>query len=168
MKPLTIERLRELLAYDAETGVFTWAIDRGDCYKAGSIAGSVDFQGYRVIQMDGKKHKAHRLAWLYVHGHWPDPQVDHINGIRTDNRIVNLRIVSNAENQQNQRKAHRSSSSGLLGAYKHPDGKWMASIKVGGKQRHIGLFHTAQEAHEAYLRAKAELHPFQTLSEVSP
>ena len=158
---LSAERLRELLSYDADTGVFTWAARRGNV-PAGKRAGTRDSDGYTQISIEGRLYKAHRLAWLYVHGEWPFGEVDHINGARDENQIGNLRVATSAENKQNQRRAHsRNKSSGLLGVNWSKDAKrWRASICVNKKQRHIGLFDTAEAAHNAYLAAKAELHPF--------
>ena len=96
---LTAERLREVLAYDAETGVFTWRDNRGSRAPAGSVAGNVSHQrGYRQIRVDYNRYLAHRLAWLYVYGEWPAAQIDHINGQTEDNRIVNLRPATQRQN----------------------------------------------------------------------
>ena len=156
---LTAERLRELLHYDPETGVFTWRVNRGRTAKAGSQAGS-PHDGYVQITVDGREYKAHRLAWLYVHGVWPVGQIDHRFGIRNDNRIGELRDVTPSVNSQNQRIAKRSNkSSGLLGAYWHNvSNKWMAHIGVAGKKIHLGMFDTAEAAHAAYIEAKRRLH----------
>jgi hypothetical protein len=158
---LTADRLRELLSYDAETGAFTWLSGRGGT-PAGARAGTRDAHGYVQIQVAGRLHKAHRLAWLYVTGEWPSKEVDHANGDRGDNRIANLREATSSENKQNQRRAHaRNKSSGLLGVSWHEQaGRWRASICVDRKSRHLGLFDTAEAAHRAYTAAKAELHPF--------
>ena len=154
---LTAEQVRELLDYNPETGRFTWRIaPRG--HKAGSQAGCTDSYGYVVIRTAGAGHKAHRLAWLIAYGEWPDDQVDHINGDRSDNRIANLRSLTNQGNQQNRRTAHRGIRSGLLGV-SPKRGKWRAQIKVDGKKRHLGLFDTPEAAHAAYLEAKRKLHP---------
>lgn len=109
---------------------------------------------------------AHRLAWLYVHGRWPIADIDHINGIRDDNRFTNLREASRAENNQNIRSARSHAISGLLGAHWHrQSGLWYMRIKVDGKSFTKGMFATAEEAHAAYLKAKAEHHPFSTITE---
>lgn len=156
--PLTVERLKELLEYNLDTGVFTWKVPRGRGMGAGSIAGSSNKYNYRQIGVDGKLYLAHRLAWLYVHGKWPDNGLDHINGDNQDNRISNLRDVDHVVNSQNQRKASRNSSSGLLGAFKK-DSHWISQIQVNGKIVRLGTFLTPEEAHQAYLKAKRELHP---------
>ena len=104
---LTAERLREVLAYDPDTGVFTWKARTSPFSRVnvGDVAGNLRRDGYIEICVDGRKHQSHRLAWLYVYGEWPADQIDHINGIRTDNRIANLREANNAENHHNLRKA---------------------------------------------------------------
>lgn len=156
---LTAQRLRELLHYDPETGVFTWRVFRGRTAKPGTVAGS-NSHGYTIIMIDGRGHGAHRLAWLYVHGVWPAGQIDHTHGNTADNRVSQLRDVTRSVNKQNIRKARiDNKSSGLLGAYWHNiSNKWMSHISFGGKKRHLGMFATAQEAHEAYIAAKRQFH----------
>ena len=153
---LTIERLRGLLNYAPETGVFTWIVHASQMH-IGDIAGSVNGSGYLQIDIDGQKYKAHRLAWLYATGAWPTAQIDHVNGQRDDNRISNLRDVSRSVNIQNLRKARSDNKSGLLGVSANGN-RWQAQINVGGKKRQIGTFATPELAHAAYLDAKRELH----------
>ena len=130
------ERLKELLEYDPETGVFIWKTRRGGL-KAGSVAGTKHANGYVRIKCDGKSYMAHRLAWLYVHGQFPEKQIDHINGLREDNRLSNLRCVSRSENQRNRRLCKRSTS-GIIGVRWHKQaGKWQAR---GINSLHLGLF----------------------------
>jgi hypothetical protein len=156
---LTRERLKELLNYDPETGMFTWAASPNRNDLIGKPAGGVTERGYIKIRIDGIKHRAHRLAWLYVHGKWPEDRIDHINGDSTDNRICNLREAKQFENGQN-RKASKSSAAGLLGVSKQAYGKWVAVICLHRKRHHLGSFDTPEEAHEAYAKAKAEMHTF--------
>jgi hypothetical protein len=99
-KTITAERLRKLLAYDPETGVFRWKVQRGRV-RAGSIGGTLIKSGCHMIAIDWRTYPAHRLAWLCVHGCWPVDQIDHVNGIRTDNRIANLREAIRNENNEN-------------------------------------------------------------------
>jgi len=87
---LTQERLKELLSYDPETGAFTWLLSPGPKRK-GEQAGSQHHSGYRFVKLDGKMYAEHRIAFLYVHGYFPEGDVDHINRIRNDNRPDNLR-----------------------------------------------------------------------------
>ncbi len=117
MSALTRERLKELLDYDPATGIFVWKVDRGNNrVKVGSAAGGGgdDGRGYNRIMIDGKSYRSHRLAWLDVYGSFPPDMIDHINGIRDDNRIENLRAVSNQENSRNVNKS-TNNTSGYLG-----------------------------------------------------
>lgn len=164
MHHITKQEINELLSYEPSTGFFRWAKDRKR-KKAGSIAGTATKEGYVRIAINGKLHAAHRLAWVVMHGSTPSNVIDHINGIRSDNRISNLRDVTTSENAQNQKKARADNkSSGLLGAYyvKHR-GNWQSQITLNGKAKHLGIFKTAKEAHEAYLKAKREIHPMCTI-----
>ena len=102
MGGLTFERANELLCYAAETGVLTWRVDRVRA-KAGNDATQSAVRGYRKVKVDRTYYQAHRVAWLLANGSWPSMQIDHINGTRSDNRLVNLRDVSCRENQKNRR-----------------------------------------------------------------
>ena len=164
-KHLTPERLREVLTYDEATGVFRWKIRVAQRAKAGDVAGSAHSDGYRHIRVDGAMYKLHRLAWLYVYGRWPSAHIDHVNGIRDDNRLANLREADNAQNHQNKKRAQSNNASGYLGVCWHSQNrKWRAQIQAEGKKVQLGYFDTPEEAHAAYLKAKAELHPFQTIT----
>lgn len=154
---LTVARLKSLLHYDPETGVFTRRVARTNA-PAGSIAGSKRDDGYLTIYI-GHAYTSHRLAWFYFYDRWPASQIDHINGNRSDNRISNLREVTRSQNSQNIGGAYRNNvSSGLLGAYRHEKGKWHARIQLNGKANSLGLFDTPEAAHAAYLAAKAVIH----------
>jgi hypothetical protein len=111
-KRLTQQRLKEVLNYDAESGVFTWKIGRPKAAK-GSIAGSFTDRGYLTICIDGVKHRSHRLAWLYVYGFYPD-QIDHENHVRHDNRLINLKASNSYENSRNKSKPS-DNKSGVVG-----------------------------------------------------
>lgn len=161
---LTQERLLEVLDYDRETGVFRWRIARGSKIKAGSVTGTKDRDGYLVIWIDYVRYKAHQLAWFYVHGEWPRGVIDHRNGERADNAIANLRDVSREVNQQNMRRATVSSKTGVLGvSFDASRMKFAAYISVDGRTKRLGRFQTADEASAAYLAAKRQLHPGNTL-----
>ena len=114
--------------------------------------------GYVDIIIGKAFYKAHRLAWLYVYGEDPKMDIDHVNGDRADNRIINLRQISRSENLQNQCKP-RSKVSGYLGVTRHFDGRWRARVRVNGKYMHLGCFSTALEASIAYKTAKSLYHP---------
>jgi hypothetical protein len=157
---LTQERLKELLHYDPETGVFTRLVATSNSVKVGDIAGTFDSNGYRQIRIDGKKYAAHRLAVLYMTGKFPANETDHINGDRANNKWSNLRECTKAENQQN-RASKKGSLSKYPGIHWHKRAqKWQAQIKINRKNKHIGLFETEDEAYAAYCKAKAEIHTF--------
>ncbi|MCU4119319.1 HNH endonuclease signature motif containing protein [Variovorax sp. N23] len=154
---LTAARLRELLHYDPETGVFTRA-SGGPGIRIGDVAGSLHADGYVAIMLKGSLYQAHRLAMLYVNGQWPDGEVDHRNGNRSDNRIDNLRNTTATVNQQNRQRATVKNKVGLLGVTVRRE-KFRASITVAGKTRYLGDFDTPELAHQAYLEEKRRVHP---------
>jgi HNH endonuclease len=155
---LTAQRLRELLHYDPETGVFTWRVKRGGT-NIGDVAGCLQDDGYLVIGVDYHVHLAHRLAWLYMTGAWPTCQIDHRFGVRADNRFSELRDVKERVNSQNMRAARSDSKSGLLGAsWSKQAKKWHARIHVNKTYKHLGYFDTPEAAHEAYVAAKRKFH----------
>lgn len=157
---VTADWIKNVLDYDPETGVFTWKARFGKRGVPGRKAGTIDFCGYLVITINKKRHKGHRLAWLVMTGAWPAIAIDHINGDRTDNRFINLREANWSENQHN-RRLQRNNKSGYHGvAWDSHASKWRASIRANGLARNLGGFDTPQDAHAAYLRAKAALHPF--------
>ncbi|MCK9994539.1 MAG: hypothetical protein Dbin4_03059 [Alphaproteobacteria bacterium] len=154
-------RLKALLHYDPDTGAFTWRVKPNRRIRVGDVAGDLRPNGYRRIRIDGKPYAAHRLAWLYVYDRWPANQLDHMNGVRDDNRWDNLREATNAENSQN-RNINSNSTSGLMGVCWHKQRqKLRAEIQIAGRKKHLGLFTTPEDAHAAYLAAKADLHTFQ-------
>ena len=157
MTELTVERLKELVSYDPDTGIFQWAMARRKCRK-GDAAGCRMTNGYIGIRIDNVLHNAHRLAWLYTHGVWPTDQIDHVNNDRADNRLVNLREATNIANSHNRRKSTRNTS-GFTGV-RRENSKWQASIKVNYKAIRLGLFDTPEEASAAYQEAKQRLHHF--------
>ena len=148
---LTQDRLKELLAYDPETGVFQWKRTKGRM-KAGQLAGATDTYGYHVIRVDGVLYKAHRLAWLHTHGNWPAKVVDHINRRPGDNRLCNLREATQSENMHN---ANRKSESGVPGVrWSSERNRWVAQIRVGYRNHVIGSFLSKDEAIAARQRAE--------------
>lgn len=157
---ITVSRLKELLNYSPETGKFTRIkFDvPGNRHLVGNIAGSFCSNGYHNICVDGRTYKAHRLAWLYMTGKWPNHQIDHANGNRGDNRFSNLREATNSQNQQN-RGIQTSNTSGHKGVHYFPRKRpWRASIRRAGKQIHLGCFATKEEAAKAYADAAKIYH----------
>lgn len=160
---LTAERLREVLDYNPETGLFVWRIRTSSRAGAGDIAGFDDGKGYTAIRIDGTQVFAHRLAWFWVHGAWPAGVIDHIDGVTTHNAIRNLRDVNHATNMQNLKSAKcDNSTSGMLGVVPSR-GRWAAQIRAGGKKHHLGVYLTPEDAHHAYLVAKRLFHSGNTL-----
>lgn len=159
---LTQARLKELLHYDPETGVFTWVGRTGKKSKPGKVAGGGRPDGYVAIGVEGVRHLAHRLAWLYVYGAWPEGHLDHADGVRRNNSARNLRVCDDAENGQNRSGPNANNRLGLLGVcLDRRYGTYSATITHQRSKRHLGTFKTAEEAHKAYLAAKARLHTFQ-------
>ena|SRR3990167_6112314 len=149
------ERLRGLLHYDSDTGVFTWRVNRRRV-KTGDIAGTVNAQGYVQICIDGRLYLAHRLAWLYVHGEWPSGDLDHWDTNRANNVIGNLRPATNSQNQANSRQ-RRDNTSGYKGVcWDKRCHRWVAGIYVDGRRRHLGRFDTPEAGHAAYCNAASE------------
>lgn len=153
---LNAEELRHLCEYDPDTGFFRWR-EKYSGRKKGETCGHLHATGYVRMCVKLKTYPAHRLAWLYVHGVWPEGEVDHINHIKTDNRICNLRAVSKNYNQQN-RWLPKAGKKYPLGV--SPEGyKFRARIRVSGKLHYLGAYYTIEEAHKAYLEGKKLLHP---------
>lgn len=149
---ITQEELREQLHYDPETGVLTWAI-RKHKVKLGAVAGRTTPKGYIEVRLNLVIYQAHRLAWLYMYGDWPDGFIDHINRDPGDNRIANLRVVSRQQNARNVPVSIRSST-GIKGVGHHKQsGKYRAKIWAGGKQLWLGHFDTVEAAAAAYKQA---------------
>lgn len=146
---VTHERLTERLDYDPATGVFRWRHN-------GRRAGTPHVDGYIQIMIDYRPYREHRLAWLYVHGAWPPDQIDHINGVRTDNRIANLRLASHTENSRN-RKVGKNNLIGVKGV-SHQKKRYRAEIQADGRRIVLGTFATAEEAHAAYSAAAEQFH----------
>lgn len=172
---LTAEQLRALLHYDPDTGAFRWR-DGINHWRAGLPAGTLTPQGrnrtrhvvigigttsekrYSQIGIHKKVYRAHRLAWLYVYGEWAKSEIDHINGNGADNRIVNLRLATPAENAMN-RGLRIDNTSGIKGvSWNKKSGQWLAHIGYGGKILHLGLYDTIEEARAARIEAARRLH----------
>lgn len=155
---LTAQHLREIFHYDPATGILTTT---AKLYKraVGTQVGFAHNKGYVTLRLYGERYLAHRLIWLMVTGSWPKHGIDHINGIKSDNRFENLRDVPQTTNMQNLKKSVGKSASGLLGvAWASRSKKWQAQISANGRHYHLGYHQTKEEAHAAYLSAKAVLH----------
>lgn len=152
---LSAERLRELVAYDEATGLFTRRVSISNRSAVGSPAGYLHrATGYVYATVDGTRHRAHRLAWLYVYGMWPMGVIDHLDGDPANNRIANLRDVTQLQNVR-----AGKASIGHAGYHFRPDtGKWRALIQVAGRSVHLGYFKTQEEASAAYKAAKETHH----------
>jgi len=154
MGTLTAERLRQLLSYDEETGVFTWIVRRKTA-RLGDVAGCIKKCGYRVIGIDGQHYRAHRLVWLYVHGEWPIGDLDHKDTVKDNNRITNLRIATLSQNSANKRALNKTRLKGVT--FLPRCNKWQAAIGKDGKVIYLGLFHSAEAANAAYFTAANNL-----------
>ena len=149
---MTQQRLKELLHYDKNTGVFTRRIQTSNRIKVGDVAGTPHIGGYINITLDSKKRYAHRLAWLYEYGEMPK-QIDHINHNKTDNRISNLRNVNQQDNARNMPISRRNKS-GFIGVTWNKSGKvWISHIVINGVQKHLGRFKCKREAIETRIIA---------------
>ena len=160
---LTVERLRELLNYEQETGIFTWRVCTSNRAPVGSVAGCLSkTSGYTYIGVLGKLYRAHRLAWFYMTASWPKYDTDHENRKRSDNKFDNLREATRSENMQNQTIVQPFNTHGFFGVTRYRK-KWVAQIGVNGKNIYLGVYQTPELAHAAYLAAKRIHHPFSTM-----
>lgn len=154
-EPLTVERVRELLRYDPNTGQLWWRKRRRGVNTA-KRAGASHCLGYRVITVDGRSYKEHRVIWLCVHGQWPDQYIDHIDQNKSNNRIDNLREVTKSQNGFN-RGTH--SRSGLKGVRWHKASrKWHARISCEGREYSLGYFVCSAAASLAYQISADKIH----------
>jgi hypothetical protein len=153
---ITQTRLKELLHYNPETGVFTWLESRGSV-KKGSIA-STRYNNYLGMGVDGTTHYAHRLAFLYMEGAFPEFEADHINSDKIDNRWSNLRKATRSQNMRNVGVKKRSTSCIKGVRFIKKRNKWSARIRHHGKQHWLGVFDTAEHASEAYKNAADRYH----------
>lgn len=161
MKPRSKPLLTHLdakrrFSYDRETGKLTRrAVTSGRV--VGSTVGSLRGDGYIVVHVNNVKYLAHRLIWFMENGEWPTQEIDHINGVKNDNRIANLREATRSLNCQNVKGARGDSRSGVKGVRRNYN-KWEAYIRVAGTRYYLGLYQTKEQARQAYLAAKNKLH----------
>lgn len=159
-RSITAERLREILDYSPDTGIFIWKIKTTNSIHVGDIAGHRSYDGYSRIKTDKFLYLSHRLAWLYIYGDWPKKYLDHINGLRHDNRLVNLRECTNSENMQNS-GTRKDNTTGITGvSFDATNNKWRVQIKVNKKSISIGRFDTLPDAIEKRQQAKQKYHTF--------
>lgn len=152
---MTAEQLREVLAYHPETGMFNWKKAMARRLTVGQVAGCIGGPGYIQIWVKGRRYYGHRLAWFHYYGKWPENEIDHRNGIKTDNRIANLREANSRQNKANAKPKHQ----GLKGTtWDKNRKKWHASICYNRKTINLGRFNTEEEAHEAYIKSARSLH----------
>jgi hypothetical protein len=151
---LSQAQLKELLHYDPITGVFTWKQCRGR-QSAGSVAGAL-CHGYIRIHLDGKNYAAHRLAWLWVHGCWPENEIDHIDRNRANNSIQNLREATRGQNAQNMTLKAAASSRFRGVHFSASRAKWVAQIRINGRAKHLGIFENEIDAAAAAEAARVK------------
>ncbi len=159
-KEITQELLKEYFNYDPVTGEFTWIKKPAQCIKIGDIAGNITTTRYRSIKFFNKGYQVHRLVWLYIHVSFPsdNKEIDHINGIRDDNRLINLREATRAQNQHN-KPISKNNTSGCKGVmWNKSEEKWRASISFNNLRKHLGSFNTKEEAIKARKDAEKQYH----------
>jgi hypothetical protein len=154
---VTVERLREILDYDSETGIFRYKQSTSDRMRVGDVAGW-KARGYVKINISYETYRAHHLAWMFVHGEFPADEIDHIDGDRSNNAISNLRLATRGQNACNIR-LRSDNRSGLKGvSWDKNRGKWLAQIKANRKNFTLGRFDTPEQAHAAWATAAKRLH----------
>lgn len=154
---MNMAKIREKLAYDPETGQFTWLVSAGSV-KAGDEASSTTTAGYGRVKIEGVYYYLHRLAWAFVHGDFPDSDLDHENLVKSDNRISNLRLATKAENQMN-RGVPKNNASGCKGVtWNASRGKWSVRCAANGKRRHLGYFDDVAIATSVYRQHAPSIH----------
>lgn len=151
--------INALLLYNPDTGIFTWKVSPNSNVPAGRVAGTKRGAGYWAIRMNGGAYQAHRLAWVVMTGEPPSHDIDHINGIRDDNRWANLRSATMSQNCANSTK-QRNNCTGYKGVstLTHSPNRWQAQIHINGKNNYLGIFTSPELAHEAYMKAAREAH----------
>ena len=155
---LTIKRIKEVLNYSPETGVLTWKVSPRNRTRVGDIAGTLNESGYLFVCIDGLKIRAHRAAWGIYYGNLPEGFIDHINGVRDDNRICNLRLATKSLNSQNS-FIRNDNKTGVKGVHFRKDTeKFSASIQIDGKTYYLGCYSCLEDARAARLLAEKKFH----------
>lgn len=153
---IDVANLRERYRLDPETGLI-YARQRCGHFMPGALLGSVGQRGYSLICMGDRRIVAHAIAWALHHGAWPTMPIDHINGVKTDNRPANLRLATAGQNGRNKGlKPPSRNTSGYLGVSRS-HGRWKAVITISGRQTNLGHFDTPEEASDAYLAARSDI-----------
>lgn len=158
-KPLpSREEILSVVSYDPDSGHFTRKDSKQCPWLKGKRTGSVVHKGYRIIFINNCYYMEHRIAWVVMHGSIPEGMtIDHINGVKSDNRITNLRLATDCENSY-YRPRKSNNASGCKGVYQRENGKYRAAITVNKKKHNLGCFATKEEAYAAYCEAARRLH----------
>ena len=162
-KTITFEEASSIFSYDPETGDIYRKLKTSNAIAVGLVSNGENGAGYSRVFLFGKRVYIHRLVWLLHHGHWPEKQIDHIDGNRSNNRITNLRDVDHKINAQNMSRPQSNNTAGFLGvSYDKSREKYVARISIGPRgnayNKYLGRYETAEEAHAAYTIAKSKLH----------
>lgn len=143
---MSIAQISDMIMYDPSTGLFVWKLTRAGTARKGSIAGYINRRGYVAIKLDNERYFGHNLAWAMAYGWWPKPQADHINRIRNDNRLINLREASYSENAINH-SLQKNNKSGVRGVYYDVElHKWRVQISVDKQKLQLGVYSDFEEA----------------------
>jgi hypothetical protein len=154
---ITQSKLKELLNYDQDTGIFTWKKRTSNRIKVGNIAGNTHNCGYIEMCIEGKRCLAHRLAWLYIYGYLPK-LIDHINGDRQDNKISNLREATYQTNIYNSKIRSDNKSGVRCVSWNNKRNSWEVRIKIDGKLKHYGDYKDLNDAKKVADRIRSENH----------
>lgn len=150
---LTVERVRELLDYDPETGILRWKVRVANCMQSGEVAGCLQRRGYTAIKIKGIAFRAHLVAWAHYYGEWPETELDHRDLNKSNNRISNLRLATRSQNCANKKVCSRNTS-GIKGVYWNKKSRrWIATICINRRNKYLGGFLTKDEAASVYAKA---------------
>ncbi len=153
---ITQEHLKSILDYDLDTGLFKWKVAKQGI-KIGDIAGTIK-DGYIRIRIEGHQIYAHRLAWFYIHGNYPEKYIDHINGVKTDNRLCNLREANASQNALNKKLSILNSSGVKNVTFCKSSNKWRVRFKLNNKDISLGMFEDLELAELVASEARNKYH----------